>query len=84
MTKRGDKKKQEGSKKNHASKKYKLDNKAYIGGILIRQLVTIDGSEVLDGPWACAELFRNFMDKEYGYVRKGNLLHDDEINVSAS
>ena len=28
------------------------------GGILIRQLISEDGCEVLNGPWACAELFR--------------------------
>lgn len=39
-------------------KKYVLDDNAYFGGILIRQLISEDGSEVLNGPWACAELFR--------------------------
>ena len=38
--------------------KYVLDNGAYFGGILIRQLISEDGCEVLNGPWACAELFR--------------------------
>ena len=38
--------------------KYILDDKAVFGGILIRQLVSCDGKETLDGPWACAELFR--------------------------
>ena len=35
-----------------------MDDNAYFGGILIRQLISEDGSEVLNGPWACAELFR--------------------------
>ena len=38
--------------------KYVLDNGAYFGDILIRQLISEDGCEVLNGPWACAELFR--------------------------
>lgn len=37
-------------------KKYVLDDNAYFGGILIRQLISED--EVLSGPIACAELFR--------------------------
>lgn len=39
-------------------KKYILDDNAYFGGILIRQLISEDGCEVLSGPFACAELFR--------------------------
>ena len=39
-------------------KKYVLDDNAYFGGILIRQLISEDGCEVLSGPFACAELFR--------------------------
>lgn len=39
-------------------KKYVLDDNAYFGGILIRQLISEDSCEVLNGPWACAELFR--------------------------
>ena len=35
-----------------------LDETAYFGGILIRQLINEDGCEVLSGPLACAELFR--------------------------
>ena len=38
--------------------KYVLDDSAYFGGILIRQLISEEGCEVLNGPWACAELFR--------------------------
>ena len=38
--------------------KYVLDDSAYFGGILIRHLISEDGCEVLNGPWACAELFR--------------------------
>ena len=65
--------------------KYVLDDIAYFGGILIRQLISEDGSEVLTGPLACAELFRchdaTGVDKEFpvlvekkndivGYIRK--------------
>ena len=38
--------------------KYVLDDSAYFGGILIRQLISEDGSAILIGPIACAELFR--------------------------
>ena len=38
--------------------KYVLDDSAYFGGILIRQLISEDGCEVLNRPWACEELFR--------------------------
>ena len=39
--------------------KYVLDDSAYFGGILIRQLISEDGSAILSGPIACAELFRS-------------------------
>lgn len=38
--------------------KYVLDDNAFFGGILVRQLISEDGSKVLTGPWSCAELFR--------------------------
>ena len=38
--------------------KYVLDDSAYFGGILIRQLISEDGSAILSGPISCAELFR--------------------------
>ena len=41
-------------------KKYLLDDEAYFGGILIRQLVERESGEVLKGPLACAELFRSY------------------------
>lgn len=41
-----------------ASKKYILDENAFFGGILLRKLISEDGSEELNGPWACAEIFR--------------------------
>ena len=41
-----------------ASKKFILDDNAFFGGILLRKLISEDGSEELKGPWACAELFR--------------------------
>ena len=40
--------------------KYHLNNNAYFGGILIRQLITDDGNQTLTGPFACAHLFRHF------------------------
>ena len=39
-------------------KKYVLDESAYFGGVLIRQLKEVESGEILNGPWACAELFR--------------------------
>lgn len=41
-----------------ASKKFILDDNAFFGGILLRKLISEDGSEELNGPWACAEIFR--------------------------
>ena len=44
------------------SKKYNLDDNAYFGGILIRQLVCgneVGSSKVLSGPLKCAELFKH-------------------------
>ncbi len=46
------------SKKTNDSKKFVLDDNSYFGGILIRQLINRNRTEVLNGPWACAELFR--------------------------
>lgn len=40
------------------SKKFILDDNAFFGGILLRKLISEDGREELNGPWACAELFR--------------------------
>ncbi len=39
-------------------KKYILNDNSYFGGILIRQLISEDKNEILERPWACAELFR--------------------------
>ena len=44
--------------KGKITKKYVLDDHACFGGILIRQLISVDESNVLSGPLACAELFR--------------------------
>ena len=38
--------------------KYVLDDSAYFGGILIRQLIEKESGEILKSPLACAELFR--------------------------
>lgn len=46
--------------KKKSSKHYFLDDNASFGGILLRKLTKKDGSEILDGPWACAKLFRTF------------------------
>lgn len=40
--------------------KYVLDDSAYFGGILIRQLVRKNSGDILKGPLACAELFRSY------------------------
>ena len=37
-----------------------LDDSAYFGGILIRQLIEKKSGKVLKGPLACAELFRSY------------------------
>ena len=39
-------------------KRYVLDESAYFGGVLIRQLKEVESGEILKGPLACAELFR--------------------------
>ena len=53
-------------------KKYVLEDNAYFGGILIRQLISQDGHEVLSGPLSCAELFRchnaTGVDKEFPVI----------------
>lgn len=40
--------------------KFVLDDSAYFGGVLIRQLVRKNSDEILKGPLACAELFRSY------------------------
>ena len=58
--------------------KYVLDDSAYFGGILIRQLISEDGCEVLNGPLACAELFRchnaTGVDKEFPVLVDNNAI----------
>ena len=55
-----------------------LDDSAYFGGILIRQLISEDGCEVLSGPLACAELFRchnaTGIDKEFPVLVDNNAI----------
>lgn len=41
------------------ARRYILDDDAFFGGVLLRQLVSLDGKEILDGPWACGEIFRS-------------------------
>ena len=49
--------------------KYILDDSSYFGGILIRQLVSEEKNDILEGPWACAELFRlhQAMEQDYNF-----------------
>lgn len=77
-------------------KKYVLDDSAYFGGILIRQLISEDDGEVLNGPLACAELFRNYeaigysMNKdlpilvEHDNGRAGDILPKHRVNLLSS
>ena len=55
-----------------------LDVSAYFGGILIRQLISEDGCEILSGPLACAELFRchnaTGVDKEFPVLVDNNAI----------
>ena len=55
-----------------------LDGSAYFGGILIRQLISEDGCEILSGPLACAELFRchnaTGVDKEFPVLVDNNAI----------
>lgn len=55
-----------------------LDDSAYFGGILIRQLISEDGCEILSGPLACAELFRchnaTGVDKEFPVLVENNAI----------
>lgn len=46
------------------TRKYVLNDEAYFGGVLIRQLKKLgDEPELLNGPWKCADLFR-FLDPQ--------------------
>ena len=45
-------------KRGKNTQKYILNSDACFGGILIRQLMNKENGDVLEGPWACAELFR--------------------------
>ena len=58
--------------------KYVLDDSAYFGGILIRQLISEDDSAILSGPIACAELFRchdaTGVDKEFPVLVDNNAI----------
>ena len=84
------------SSKGKNVEKYVLDDSAYFGGILIRQLISEDDSEVLTGPLACAELFRNYeatgcsMNKdlpilvEHGNGKAGDILPKHRVNLLSS
>ena len=73
--------------------KYVLDDNAFFGGILIRQLISEDGCEVLNGPWACTELFRCYdatgVDNELPVLVEHNngmvgYIRESRINLLAS
>lgn len=51
---------QKSTKEKGKSSQYLLTKESVFGGILIRQLTKEDTGEILNGPWACAELFRCF------------------------
>ncbi len=57
-------------------RRFVLDDNAYFGGVLIRQLKRLgDNSELLNGPWKCADLFRKLGEKlpvlvEYPNINK--------------
>ena len=59
--------------------KYVLDDSAYFGGILIRQLIEKESGEILKSPLACAELFRCYdatgVDNEFPVL----LEHDNDV-----
>ena len=59
--------------------KYVLDDDAYFGGILIRQLEVKESGEILNGPLACAELFRSYEATGYSMNKDLPLLveHDN-------
>lgn len=59
-------------------KRYVLDESAYFGGVLIRQLKEVESGEILKGPLACAELFRCYdatgVDKEFPVLVDNNAI----------
>ena len=74
-------------------KKFVLDDCAYFGGILIRQLIEKESGDVLNGPWTCADLFRCYdatakenqmpilIEKDNGMV---GYIHEKRINILKS
>lgn len=83
------------NRKGKSVMKYVLDDSAYFGGILIRQLIKESG-EILKGPLACAELFRNYdatgysMNKdlpilvEHDNGRIGDISPKSRVNILSS
>ena len=57
--------------------KYVLDDSAYFGGILIRQLIEKESGEILKSPLACAELFRCYDATGVDYEFPVLLEHDN-------
>lgn len=53
-----------------------LDDNSCFGGVLLRQIVSEDGTEVYDGPWSCAELFRCFDASGQGFGVPTLVEHD--------
>ena len=76
--------------------KYVLDDDAYFGGILIRQLEEKESGEILKGPLACAELFRTYEATGYSMIKDlpilvehdngnaGDILPKSRVNILGS
>ena len=60
-------------------KKYILDESAYFGGALIRQLKEVESGEILKGPLACAELFRCYDATGVDYVFPVLVDHNNDV-----
>ena len=60
-------------------KKYILDESAYFGGALIRQLKEVESGEILKGPLACAELFRCYDATGVDYEFPVLLDHNNDV-----
>lgn len=59
--------------------KYVLDDSVCFGGILIRKLISVDGIETLNGPLACAELFRCYDATGVGHESPLLVEHDNKF-----
>ena len=59
--------------------KYVLDDSAYFGGILIRQLIEKESGEILKSPLACAELFRCYDATDIDYEFPVLVDHNNDV-----